>query len=241
MSEPMVTQPAAARRDAAGSAAEPSLRQIAYDRIEELLNWGKVRPGQIISQRELMEMAGVSLGSVREAIPRFEAEGLLLTLPQRGLMVPSLDVTFIREAYQMRRMIELEAVPDILARLDRCLVTEWIDWHQAAQVRLGQGDGSDVAEFLRDFQLYDWDMHAQMVSVMENRLISNVYRVTAIKIRMAAQSRVRVTRQNATRVIKEHLAFLMPMLAGDADAATRALSHHIDQSLTLALGGMVQG
>lgn len=240
MSEPMVTQNLA-RRVSPGAGAEPSLRQIAYDRIEELLNWGKVRPGQIISQRELMEMADVSLGSVREAIPRFEAEGLLLTLPQRGLMVPSLDVTFIREAYQMRRMIELGAVPAILARLDRSLYTEWIDWHRAAKVRLEQDDGSDLEDFLRDFQLYDWDMHAQMVSVMENRLMSNVYRVTAIKIRMAAQSRVRVTRQNATRVIKEHLAFLTPMLAGEADAATRALSFHIDQSLTLALGGMVQG
>ena len=57
MSEPMVTQHLAPRREQHGSGAESSLRQIAYDRIEELLNWGKVRPGQIISQRELMEMA----------------------------------------------------------------------------------------------------------------------------------------------------------------------------------------
>ncbi|MFN3722759.1 MAG: GntR family transcriptional regulator [Paracoccaceae bacterium] len=240
MSEPTVTQQTDRRRDTHPASAEPSLRQVAYDRIEELLNWGKVRPGQIISQRELMEMAGVTLGSVREAVPRFEAEGLLQTLPQRGLMVPSLDVSFIREAYQMRRLIELGSIPDLLARLDRSTITEWIDWHRAAQTRLAQDDRTDLSDVLRDFQLYDWDMHAQMVNIMENRLIANVYRVTAIKIRMAAQSRVRVTRQNATRVIKEHLAFLVPLLDGDASAATRALSHHIDQSLTLALGGVVQ-
>lgn len=240
MPEPMVTQQAALRREAPPTNGEPSLRQLAYDRIEELLNWGRVRPGQIISQRELVEMAGVTLGSVREAVPRFEAEGLLQTLPQRGLMVPSLDVTFIREAYQMRRLIELGAVPDLIARLDRATVTEWIDWHTAVQSRLETGDGLDLTEVLRDFQLYDWDMHAQMVSVMDNRLISNAYRVTAIKIRMTAQSRVRVTRQNATRVIKEHLGFLTPLLNGDAKATARALSHHIDQSLTLALGGSIQ-
>jgi DNA-binding GntR family transcriptional regulator len=216
------------------------MRQVAYERIEDLLNWGRVRPGQIISQRELVEMTDVTLGSVREAIPRFEAEGLLLTLPQRGLMVPSLDVTFIREAYQMRRLIELGAVPDLLDRLDRHVVTGWIDWHIAARARLEDEADPDTTGFLRDFQLYDWAMHAQMVSAMENSLISNVYRVTAIKIRMAAQSRVRVTRQNATRVIQEHLDFLHPLLAGQAEAATRALSYHIDQSLTLALGGVVQ-
>jgi DNA-binding GntR family transcriptional regulator len=241
MSEQLVSQQKSLRREAHQAAAEPSLRQIAYDRIEELLNWGRVRPGQIISQRELMDMAGVTLGSVREAVPRFEAEGLLQTLPQRGLMVPSLDVSFVREAYQMRRLIELGSLPDVLARLDRATITEWVDWHLVAQSRLGQDDDAKLADVLRDFQLYDWDMHARMVSAMENRLISNVYRVTAIKIRMAAQSRVRVTRENATRVIKEHLGFLVPLLEGDAEAATQALSHHIDQSLTLALGGVVQG
>jgi DNA-binding GntR family transcriptional regulator len=241
MSEPMVKPPASFGRAPVLAGAEVSMRQVAYDRIEDLLNWGRVRPGQIISQRELMELAGVKLGSVREAIPRFEAEGLLQTLPQRGLMVPSLDVTFVREAYQMRRLIELGAVPDLLDRLDRAVITDWIDWHNGARDHLDKDPSSDLGDFLRDFQLYDWDMHARMVEAMENKLIANVYRVTAIKIRMAAQSRVRVTRQNATRVIKEHLGFLLPLLAGDAGAATLALSHHIDQSLTLALGGVVQG
>ncbi|MFN7025365.1 MAG: GntR family transcriptional regulator, partial [Pseudorhizobium sp.] len=45
----------------------PSLRQLAYERIEDLLNWGRLRPGQLISQRELVEVTGVTLGSVREA------------------------------------------------------------------------------------------------------------------------------------------------------------------------------
>ncbi|MFN3636732.1 MAG: GntR family transcriptional regulator, partial [Rhizobium rhizophilum] len=91
----------------ASPGGENSLRQLAYSRIEELLNWGRLRPGQIISQRELVETTEMTLSAIREAIPRLEAEGLLQTLPQRGLMVPSLDVTFIREAYQMRRVIEL--------------------------------------------------------------------------------------------------------------------------------------
>ena len=57
---------------------------------------GRLKPGQLISQRELVETTGLTLSAVREAIPRLEAEGLLQTLPQRGLMVPSLDVTFVR-------------------------------------------------------------------------------------------------------------------------------------------------
>ncbi|MDP2118589.1 MAG: GntR family transcriptional regulator [Hoeflea sp.] len=239
MSAP-ITSRQGSPRPTAPAGGENSLRQVAYQRIEDLLNWGKVRPGQIISQRELVDMTEVTLSAVREAIPRFEAEGLLQTLPQRGLMVPSLDVTFIREAYQMRRIIELATVPELLAMLDRAIVRDWIEWHLAARDRLGSDRNSDLTDFLRDFQLYDWDMHASMVNAMDNSLISNVYRVTAIKIRMSAQSRVRVTRENATRVIKEHLEFLNPLLEGHPEEATKALSHHIDQSLTLALGGTLK-
>ncbi|MFN3717956.1 MAG: GntR family transcriptional regulator [Rhizobium rhizophilum] len=223
----------------ASPGGENSLRQLAYSRIEELLNWGRLRPGQIISQRELVETTEMTLSAIREAIPRLEAEGLLQTLPQRGLMVPSLDVTFIREAYQMRRVIELSAIPDLIQRLDRAVIRNWLDWHTAARDRLTSDETVDLQIFLRDLQVYDWHMHASMVGAMENSLISNVYRVTAIKIRMTAQSRVRVTRDNAKRVIAEHIAFLTPMLEGSADATAQALSRHIDQSLTIALGGTV--
>ncbi|MFN4156282.1 MAG: GntR family transcriptional regulator [Paracoccaceae bacterium] len=239
MPEPTVTQPPTPARSTASAGGETSLRQIAYERIEDLLNWGRLRPGQIISQRELVEMTGVTLGSVREAIPRFEAEGLLQTVPQRGLMVPSLDVVFVREAYQMRRLIELGAVPDLCDRLEKSTVQGWIDQHLSARDRLCDNEAADLTGFLRDFQLFDWEMHSHMVNAMENKLISNVYRVTAIKIRMAAQSRVRVTRQNATRVISEHLDFLTPLLQGQCDVTTQALSRHLSQSLTLALGGTV--
>jgi len=228
-----------ARQAVASTAGESSLRQLAYSRIEELLNWGRLKPGQVISQRALVETTGLTLSAIREAIPRLEAEGLLQTLPQRGLMVPSLDVTFVREAYQMRRIIELSAIPDMIQRLDRAVIANWLDWHIQARERLSGDDITDLPAFLRELQVYDWQMHADMVDAMENSLIANVYRVTAIKIRMTAQTRVRVTRDNAKRVISEHLAFLNPLMEGSSELAAAALSRHIDQSLTIALGGTV--
>lgn len=56
------------------------------------------RPGQFISQRRLVELTGL-LGAIREAIPRLEAEGLIKTVPQRGLQVAHIDINLIREAF----------------------------------------------------------------------------------------------------------------------------------------------
>ncbi|MDO9306854.1 MAG: GntR family transcriptional regulator, partial [Mesorhizobium sp.] len=50
--------------------AEIPLRQAAYESIENLLKNGELRPGQIVSQRELVKRTGLTLGAVREAVPR---------------------------------------------------------------------------------------------------------------------------------------------------------------------------
>ncbi|WP_197027580.1 GntR family transcriptional regulator [Marinobacterium lacunae] len=214
------------------------MRQAAYERIEALLNSGALRPGQMVTQRELVEMTGSTLGSVREAVPRFEAEGLLQTVPKRGLMVPSLDVLFVREAYQMRQMIEVSAVDDMVRSMNRKTVEEMIDWHKQvlSKIEAGEAQAQEVAQAI---QQYDWAMHEAFVASMHNSLIANVYRVTAIKIRMAVQSRIQITSFNALRVIREHLAILDALASGDAGATRKALTHHLNNSLTLALGGRV--
>jgi DNA-binding GntR family transcriptional regulator len=219
--------------------ADVPLRQAAYQRIEDLLNSGVLRPGQIITQRELVEMTGATLGSVREAVPRFEAEGLLQTLPQRGLLVPSLDITFVRDAYQMRRIIELAAVPDMVERLSREVIAAWIGWHREARSKIGAGSVESSEELSNEIQRRDWDMHEDFVSAMRNQLIGNVYRVTAIKIRMVVQSRIRVTPYNAARVIDEHLGILEPLHKGDAEKTRAAMVRHLDNSLKIALGGTI--
>jgi DNA-binding GntR family transcriptional regulator len=214
-------------------ARESSLRQMAYERIEELLNGGILRPGQLITQRELVEKTGTTLGSVREAVPRFEAEGLLQTLPKRGLMVPSLDIAFVRDAYQMRRMIELAAVPDMLDRLSRETVAGWIEWHRRAGERTAAEDPNAISQ---EIQRFDWQMHSAFVDAMRNDLIANVYRVTAIKIRMAVQSRIQVNPDNASRVIREHLGILEGLRDRSDERTRNALEFHLDNSLRLALG-----
>lgn len=226
-------------RDEPGS-GKGSLRKFAYDQIEDLLNTSRLKPGQLISQRELVELTGATLSSIREAIPRFEAEGLLVTVPKKGLKVPSLDVTFVRDAYQVRRMIECSAVPDMVRRLDDETIAGFIDKQNSLLEELKTHKGSAPQPLLDRIQREDWTMHATFVHTMRNLLIDNIYRVTAIKIRMVAQSRLKVTAENAERIFGEHLTILEPLAARDREETERALKRHIDNSLTVALGGNVE-
>lgn len=219
--------------------SEIPLRQAAYESIENLLKDGELRPGQIVSQRELVKRTGLTLGAVREAVPRLEAEGLLQTVPQRGLMVPSLDIAFVRDAYELRRVLEMSAIPAAVERMPDAAIEELIEWHRGLRARIERGGSAEAALAADALQKRDWSMHEGFVAMTGNRLMSNIFRVTAIKIRMAVQSRIQVTPYNALRVIDEHLAILEPLARRDAKAMAAGLTRHIDNSLMIALGGTV--
>ena len=86
------------------------LRDRAYESFTARILRREIRPGQFVSQRELAEMTGFPLGAIRELVPRLETEGLIVTIPQRGMQVAHVDLGLIRNAFQFRLFLEREAV-----------------------------------------------------------------------------------------------------------------------------------
>lgn len=211
-----------------------TLREQAYRKITGLLSSGALAPGLVVSQRELVEQTGSNLGAVREAIPRLEAEGLIIPLRQRGMMVPSIDVAFVRNAYHLRRILELEAVRSLPVQFGNEEIGAWIDRHEQFLDAIGNSRSTNTVGAV---QTMDWSMHQALIDSLENDLISRTYRVNAIKIRMASQARLRVTTKNAQRILGEHLDFLHALHKGNAVEAAAALELHIENSQSLALGG----
>jgi DNA-binding GntR family transcriptional regulator len=99
--------------------APQSLRAQAYESFRQQILEANVRPGQFISQRELVQLLDMPLGAVRELIPRLEAEGLLRTVPQRGLQIAHVDLALINNAYQLRLVLEREPMPRCSATRSR--------------------------------------------------------------------------------------------------------------------------
>ena len=209
-----------------------TLREEAYGRITDLLNTGSLTPGLIVSQRQLVERTGSTLGAVREAVPRLEAEGLLVPLNQRGLQVPPIDATFVRNAYHLRKILEMEAIRAAPENLGMSAIAGLVRNHETALEKIRRTPSQKLADRV---QTMDWALHQGLIDSLGNELISSVYRVNAIKVRMAKQARLQVTADNAVRVLGEHLEFLIALLAGNAEEAGWHLIRHLDNSADLAL------
>lgn len=209
-----------------------NLRERAYRDFTARLFAREIRPGQFVSQRELVGITGMPLGAIRELIPRLEADGLIKTVPQRGMQIAHIDVDLIRNAFQLRMILEKEAVLAFAggASDDELATIRQAHLDTLAEARLGV-----TPELLARAQQMDWDLHDLMIDRLGNEIISNVYRVNSIKIRLISQERVRMLPQLVVSVMEEHLAILDPLVRRDAAGAARALAAHIDVARNRAL------
>jgi DNA-binding GntR family transcriptional regulator len=143
------------------------------------------RPGQFISQRELVALTGQPLGAIRELIPRLEAEGLIVTVPQRGMQVAHVDLNLIRNAFQFRLMMEREAVAAFTREASDEAVSALRDAHQAIVRRADNGVDERLID---DAQNVDRDFHEALIDHLGNDIISKSYRVNWVKVRLIRQN-----------------------------------------------------
>src|SRR5260221_14206241 len=97
---------------------QPKLSHLAYRRFKEALFDRRIRTGTVVSQAELAEIVGVPIGPLREALPVLESEGLLTVMPRSGIRICKPDFELIKHSYQLRRILEREAVARFVEQAD---------------------------------------------------------------------------------------------------------------------------
>lgn len=213
----------------AAPTAEPtSQRARAYQGFTQQILNGRIRPGQFVSQRELMTLLDMPLGAVREMIPRLEAGGLIKTVPQRGLQIAHVDLKLIRNAFQVRAMIEREAVQHFTATVSDDELRAIVAAHQDI-LRRASAARPD-ATLLDDAQAVDWGLHDRMVDAMGNEIISEIYRVNSLRVRLIKLEQSVITPARLIPAMQEHLRFIAALERRDAVEATRLLDEHMDSA-----------
>ena len=230
----MARKPAKEPRGSAAARGTPPLREQAYESFTRHLLAQDVRPGQFVSQRELVELTGMPLGAIRELVPRLEADGLMTTVPQRGMQIAHVDLKLVKNAFQLRSILEIEAARHFV----RCASDAEIDGLMASHLEvIDAARKAPVSEALvLAAQAVDWSLHDRFIDSFANEIISNVYRVNSIKIRLIRQERVRLEPALLLPVMKDHMAILDALKRRDEDAVVATLKTHLTSARNRALG-----
>jgi DNA-binding GntR family transcriptional regulator len=214
------------------SSAPLKLRDKAYDSFTERLLSREIKPGQFVSQRELVEITNMPLGAIRELIPRLEAEGLITTVPQRGMQVAHVDLSLIRNAYQFRVFLESQATALFAMNRSDEAVGELRASHEAIIRRAESGEKETL---IADAEATDRSLHEAIIDHLDNDIISKAFRVNWIKIKLIRQNETRLYAELVIPVYRDHLKVIEAIERKDPAAAVEAMTAHINMSRARAI------
>mgnify|MGYP001386825070 CR=1 FL=1 len=209
-----------------------NLREQAYASFTERLMAREIKPGQFVSQRELVELTGLPLGAIRELVPRLEAEGLIRTVPQRGMQVAHVDLNLIRNAFQFRLFLEREAAALYAETASDAEIAAQAEAHRSiiARARAG-GDPALIA----DAEETDRRLHEAIIDHLDNDIISKAFRVNWIKIKLIRQNETRLYDELVLPVMADHMRIIDAIIAREPVAAAAAMAEHITNARNRAM------
>lgn len=202
-------------------------RQVAYRRFQQLLLAGQLRPGQNLSQRDIIDKLGISLGALRELLPRLEAEGLLAVLPQRGIQITTIDLQMIRESYQMRMAYEREAT---IYAVDNVRDEPLLEQRALHSAILERASGGISGALLDEAQKIDSDFHDFLIGATGNETLIQAYSIIAIRVRMIQLDRIRLNPVVLAPALADHLEIIDGILKRDRTLAVKAMETHIQNA-----------
>ncbi|MFC0139830.1 GntR family transcriptional regulator [Erwinia mallotivora] len=202
------------------TASEPVNQQI-YRFLRQDIVTCAIPPGSLLSEKDVSARFNVSRQPVREAFIKLAEADLVQVLPQRGTFVRKIsarrvaDGRFIREAVEVAvvRRSAVEAPGSALALIEHNLKLQTL-----------AAEGRDNQAFL----LLDDEFHRLIAQSIQCELawqtVENI-KASMDRVRFLTLSEVSLPEQ----LIEQHQQIYQALLARDADAAEKALRHHLQE------------
>ena len=191
---------------------------------------GRIRAGAMLSQADLVEIVGVPVGPLREAVQVLEAEGLLTVMPRSGIRILKPDLALIRNAFQLRRLLEREAAAHFATHATGGLLEHQQAVHQAL---LDESIASPRHPSLwARARAMDSELHRMLIGALRNPLISSTFervycQITLVQLDMEYE----LSPTLIHLMMQEHLTIIAALRSGDPQAAAAAMDTHMTQAM----------
>jgi DNA-binding GntR family transcriptional regulator len=196
---------------------------------------GRLRAGQHLVTQELATRYGVSHTPVREALIALAGLGVIDLHPNRGAVVRAVSPRDVRELCDVRGLLECEAVRLACGRIDPAELDALADALRRQIAASDDPEAIDLARFLDEARCLDTRLHDRIAASCGNAFLA--LELTRLKTLFRAFRDVATAQGTARHDVgrlfeesRQHLAIVEALIAGDAEAAVRAMTRHIDAS-----------
>ena len=197
-------------RDLFKRAMPKTLRTEVGEMLRDAIVTGRLKPGDHLKENEISEQMGVSRSPVREAFRHLEQEGLIESIPNRGVFVKSFNAKEIEEIFTLRAALENLAF-ELVIQGDK-LPGE--DWEQLDKFILKQKTAMESKSF-DELTRFDMDFHEYIVRKADSTRLLKMWRSLRGQILVLFYQRFRALDDVYETVQPDHHLILEALRSGD--------------------------
>jgi DNA-binding GntR family transcriptional regulator len=183
---------------------------------DEILS-GATPAGAALKEGELCQRFGVSRHSLRTALANLIHNGLLRQQPNRSVYVPELTPPDVQDIYDLRILIEVEAVKFL------CSSPERLGPVREASMHLLNLSPEATWNELRD---RDLEFHSSLVTAMGRPRTIRAIGALQGELRLAFLQ-IQAQFEDRDQVVAEHIEMFDAIACGDAERAVSLLRSHL--------------
>jgi DNA-binding GntR family transcriptional regulator len=211
-----------------GRVAAPLREQVVGVLREAILDF-RLKPGQRLIERELIEQIGVSRTTIREVLRQLATEGLVTTIPQKGaiVVIPSPEEAI--ELFEVRAVLEAAAVRRFAQRAAPDQVRSLRAAMEQMQRVVARGP-RDVREVL-DAKDAFYDV---LLAGARNGALQTM--LSGLRARMRVLRASSLSQPGRQLVVADELRRIVEAIeAGDADRAAAICTQHLEDAARTGL------
>jgi DNA-binding GntR family transcriptional regulator len=192
------------------------LTERIYHSLRDAILENGLRPGALVSERDLARELRVSKTPVREALIRLAQEGFVEISPRKGIFVSPISVKELRDVFGIRSALEGLAAEEAAARIGR---------EELAKLRRDLGAAAKAKDRERLFRL-GAELHDLIMEACDNKRLSSIVGTMRAQIARYSNLASRLPEQ-AEESLRDHLRMIRALERRDGTAARRAVERHI--------------
>ncbi|WP_448590299.1 GntR family transcriptional regulator [Thermodesulfobium sp.] len=195
------------------------LSDEVYEKLKKYIFLGKIKVGELETERGLAERFNMSRTPIREAILRLEKEGLVTVIPREGILIGSLNRFDLKEIFEIRRLLENFSA-EKLARIKSDL-----DLNKLEKIIINSRKKIIKKNYVGFVDL-DREFHSTIANLTKNRYILRF--LEDIRDVMNLSGIKALTKSwDYEQVIKEHTDILDAIKKKDPISAKKAMDRHL--------------
>ncbi|MDR0840320.1 MAG: GntR family transcriptional regulator [Christensenellaceae bacterium] len=196
-----------------------SLTTKVYTHIRDGILDGSYKIGDLLIETRLADELEVSRTPIREALKQLELEGLVQSIPNRGVRVQGISDDDLSDIYTIRLLLEGQAAYWAAERIDTAQLDKLAETVELMELYTRKNDVPHLAQL-------DSEFHDVLYSAANSRMLKQVLASLHQNARRARRSSLNEPLRPADS-LREHRAIFMALESHDPEQAKQAMEQHL--------------